>query len=161
MPAEATDTADSTGAENQEDSERNGDGNERPHVDARIGAHQQGSHSPNQRSRLPGGENGILTPYTGQMATTNPLATIWPMARTQTLVQLSDELLRRLDERAAREGRSRSALIRDAIEAYLADEAGDEISRRIIEGYERIPETEEEMAAAEREAREAVREEPW
>lgn len=95
------------------------------------------------------------------MATTNTLATIWPMARTQTLVQLSDELLRRLDERAAREGRSRSALIRDAIEAYLADEARDEISRQIIEGYERIPETEEEMAVAEREGREAVREEPW
>jgi metal-responsive CopG/Arc/MetJ family transcriptional regulator len=83
------------------------------------------------------------------------------MARTQTLVQLSDELLRRLDERAAREGRSRSALIRDAIEAHLADEARDEISRRIVEGYERIPETEEELASAEREAREAVREEPW
>lgn len=83
------------------------------------------------------------------------------MARTQTLVQLSDELLRRLDERAAREGRSRSALIRDAIEAYLFDEASAEIDRQIREGYERIPETEEELAAAEREGREAIREEPW
>lgn len=83
------------------------------------------------------------------------------MPRTQTLVQLSDELLRRLDERAAREGRSRSALIREAIEEHLADDARDEITRRIIEGYERIPETEEEMAAAEASAREGVREEPW
>jgi metal-responsive CopG/Arc/MetJ family transcriptional regulator len=83
------------------------------------------------------------------------------MPRTQTLVQLSDELLRRLDERAAREGRSRSALIRDAIEEYLADETRDEISRRIIEGYERIPETEEELASAEASAREGIREEPW
>jgi metal-responsive CopG/Arc/MetJ family transcriptional regulator len=83
------------------------------------------------------------------------------MARTQTLVQLSEELLRRLDERAAREGRSRSALIRDAIEEFLYDEEEAEISRQIIEGYERIPETEEEIAAAEREGREAVREEPW
>jgi metal-responsive CopG/Arc/MetJ family transcriptional regulator len=83
------------------------------------------------------------------------------MSRTQTLVQLNEALLRRLDERAAREGRSRSALIRDAIEAYLFDEEEAEISRRIIEGYERIPETEEEMAGAEREAREAIREEPW
>jgi metal-responsive CopG/Arc/MetJ family transcriptional regulator len=41
------------------------------------------------------------------------------VTRTQTLVQLTEALLRRLDERAAREGRSRSALIRDAIEAYL------------------------------------------
>jgi metal-responsive CopG/Arc/MetJ family transcriptional regulator len=83
------------------------------------------------------------------------------MSRTQTLVQLSDELLRRLDERAAREGRSRSSLIREAIEGYLADDARDEISRQIIEGYERIPETDEEMASAEASAREGVEEEPW
>ncbi len=83
------------------------------------------------------------------------------MARTQTLVQLTDDLLRRLDERAAREGRSRSALIRDAIEAFLHDEERERITREIVEGYERIPTTDEEMEIAEREAREAIREEPW
>jgi metal-responsive CopG/Arc/MetJ family transcriptional regulator len=83
------------------------------------------------------------------------------MPRTQTLVQLTEDLLRRLDERATREGRSRSALIRDAIEAYLHDEERDRITREIIEGYERIPPTEEEMRIAEREAREMIREEPW
>lgn len=95
------------------------------------------------------------------MAATRPLDTILPMARTQTLVQLSEELLRRLDERAAREGRSRSALIRDAIEEHLYDEEEAEISRQIIAGYERIPETEEEMAWAEAGMREMIREEPW
>lgn len=84
-----------------------------------------------------------------------------PVSRTQTLVQLTDELLRRLDERAAREGRSRSALIRDAIEEYLYDEAKARIDREIIEGYERIPTTDEEMAWAEANAREMVEEEPW
>lgn len=83
------------------------------------------------------------------------------MTRTQTLVQLNEALLRRLDERAAKEGRSRSALIREAIEAYMKDEARDEITRQIIEGYERIPETDEELAIAERETREMIREEPW
>lgn len=83
------------------------------------------------------------------------------MERTQTLVQLTQSLLQRLDERAAREGRSRSALIRDAIEAYLHDEAEAEIDRQIREGYERIPQTDEEVASAHREAREAIREEPW
>ncbi|HEV2791605.1 MAG TPA: ribbon-helix-helix protein, CopG family [Solirubrobacterales bacterium] len=83
------------------------------------------------------------------------------MARTQTLVQLTVDLLRRLDERAAREGRSRSALIRDAIEVYLHDEAKARIDREIIEGYERIPPTEEEMAWAEASTREMIREEPW
>ena len=83
------------------------------------------------------------------------------VSRTQTLVQLTDELLRRLDERAEREGRSRSALIRDAIEAYLADEERAAISRRIVEGYERTPQSEDEMDWADAEAVEAVREEPW
>ena len=81
--------------------------------------------------------------------------------RTQTLVQLHRDLLQRLDERAAREGRSRSALIRDAIEAYLHDEEQVRIDREIREGYERIPVTDEEMAWAEASAREMVEEEPW
>jgi metal-responsive CopG/Arc/MetJ family transcriptional regulator len=83
------------------------------------------------------------------------------MPRTQTLVQLTQALLRRLDERAAREGRSRSALIRDAIEAYLYDEEEARIDREIVEGYERIPTTDEELAWAEKETREMIREEPW
>ena len=82
-------------------------------------------------------------------------------SRTQTLVQLNEELLRRLDERAAREGRSRSSLIREAIETYMVDEARDEISRQIVAGYERIPVTDEEMAWAEASAREMIRDEPW
>ncbi len=94
------------------------------------------------------------------VTTVRPLGTIWPVSRTQTLVQLTDALLRRLDERAAREGRSRSALIRDAIEAYLHDEAKARIDREIIEGYERIPETEEELRQAEANARRMVEEEP-
>jgi metal-responsive CopG/Arc/MetJ family transcriptional regulator len=81
--------------------------------------------------------------------------------RTQTLVQLTQDLLRRLDERAAREGRSRSALIRDAIDDYLHDEEEAEISRQIVEGYERTPQTEEEVRWAEGQTREMIREEPW
>lgn len=83
------------------------------------------------------------------------------MTRIQTLVQLTSDLLRRLDERAAREGRSRSALIRNAIEAYLYDEERDRISREIVEGYERIPPSEEEMAWAEAGVREDIDEDPW
>jgi metal-responsive CopG/Arc/MetJ family transcriptional regulator len=81
--------------------------------------------------------------------------------RTQTLVQLSRVLLQRLDERAAREGRSRSALIRDAIDAYLYDEEEARIDREIREGYERIPVTDEEMAWAEASARDMIEDEPW
>jgi len=83
------------------------------------------------------------------------------MARTQTIVQLNDALLARLDERAARESRSRSALIRDAIEVYLQDDVEAELDRRIVEGYRRLPQTAEEDAWAEAAARDAIREEPW
>lgn len=84
-----------------------------------------------------------------------------PVARTQTLVQLNEALLARLDERAAREGRSRSALIRDAIQGYLHDDVAAELDRLIVDGYRRVPQTEVEDAWAEAAAREAIREEPW
>ena len=83
------------------------------------------------------------------------------VARTQTLVQLTDALLVRLDERARSEGRSRSTLIREAIEEYLHDELEAELDRRIVEGYTRVPQTPLEDAWALANAREAIREEPW
>jgi metal-responsive CopG/Arc/MetJ family transcriptional regulator len=61
------------------------------------------------------------------------------MARTQTLVQLSDELLARLDAYRAREGRSRSDVIREAIERHLAADREAEIDRRLVEAYTRQP----------------------
>ena len=83
------------------------------------------------------------------------------MARTQTIVQLTDDLLELLDERAARERRSRSTLIREAIEDYLSDDLQAEIDRRIVEGYQRVPQADDEDAWAEANARAAIREEPW
>lgn len=64
------------------------------------------------------------------------------MARTQTLVQLSDTLLAALDQRATRLGVSRSQLVRQAIESYIRDDLEAEISRRIIEGYRLHPQWE-------------------
>lgn len=63
------------------------------------------------------------------------------MARAQTLVQLSDTLLAVLDQRAAQRGTSRSQIIREAIEAHLAGDHEAEITRQIIAGYERIPQS--------------------
>lgn len=83
------------------------------------------------------------------------------VARTQTLVQLNDELLALLDERAARERRSRSTLVRQALEEFLQDEGRAEVGRKIVEGYERVPQTAEEDAWAQTSARDAIREEPW
>ena len=61
------------------------------------------------------------------------------MARTQTIVQLSDELLAELDAEAASRGVSRSALIRQAIDGLLAGSRDAAITRAIVEGYQRIP----------------------
>lgn len=83
------------------------------------------------------------------------------MARAQTLVQLSDTLLVALDQRAAKRGISRSQLIREAIEAHLADDLEAEISRQIVEGYTRIPDDREFDAWANASAREMIAEEPW
>ena len=83
------------------------------------------------------------------------------MARKQTLVQLSEELLELLDREATRRKVSRSALIREAIEQHLDAERRAEIGRQIVEGYRRIPETEEEIAWAEASGREMLEEESW
>lgn len=61
------------------------------------------------------------------------------MARTQTLVQLTDELVESLDRRAATEQITRSALIRDLLTQALDAERGEELSRRMIEGYREMP----------------------
>ncbi|MCA1689987.1 MAG: ribbon-helix-helix protein, CopG family [Actinobacteria bacterium] len=81
------------------------------------------------------------------------------MGRTQTLVQLSDELLGQLDARVAREGRSRSELIRDALAGYLASDIEAEIDRCIVAAYTRQPP--EDLLGADATARAMVRAEPW
>lgn len=58
------------------------------------------------------------------------------------MVQLSDELVEHLDREAARRGVSRSALIRDAVAAFLLESGEAEIARTIVEGYRRIPQGE-------------------
>ena len=61
------------------------------------------------------------------------------MARRQTLVQLSDDLLQRLDAYRVREGRSRSEIVREAIESYLQADREAEIDRLLVEAYQRQP----------------------
>lgn len=67
------------------------------------------------------------------------MATIGSMPRTQTLVQLTTELVETLDHEANRRNLSRSALIREILEKEFADALRAEIDRKIVEGYTRIP----------------------
>jgi metal-responsive CopG/Arc/MetJ family transcriptional regulator len=81
--------------------------------------------------------------------------------RKQVLVQLTDELIKMLDELAQLRGASRSAVVRDAVERYAVKEIDKEKDRRLIEGYVRIPPDDEFEEAAEEELRTMVEEEPW
>jgi metal-responsive CopG/Arc/MetJ family transcriptional regulator len=82
------------------------------------------------------------------------------MARQQTLVQLTDELLALVDERAARLGKSRSELIRTALEQYLRADRDAAIDAAIVEGYRRVPPPEHDPWAAAA-AKRSVAAEPW
>ena len=81
------------------------------------------------------------------------------MPRQQTLVQLTEELLAVLDERAARSGRSRSDLIREAIEHYLSEDFSARTDAAILAGYQRIPQ--EHDPWSEMVARQVIAAEPW
>jgi metal-responsive CopG/Arc/MetJ family transcriptional regulator len=81
------------------------------------------------------------------------------IARTQTLVQLTSELVEALDEYRVRTGAgSRSEVIREAIVRLLAEDRDAQIDRQIVEAYTRQPQ--EEIWAAEA-ARLLVEAEPW
>jgi metal-responsive CopG/Arc/MetJ family transcriptional regulator len=82
------------------------------------------------------------------------------VARQQTLVQLTDELIELLDERAEREGISRSSLIRTAVDAYLQADREHALDVAIVDGYTRHPPGElDELADAA--ARRSIAAEPW
>lgn len=88
------------------------------------------------------------------------------VARRQTLVQLTDDLVIVLDAIAAKQGVTRSALIRTVLENYVGREDEAEKDRRLIEGYTRIPpDREDEWGPltpwAEDAARRLVMQEPW
>jgi Arc/MetJ-type ribon-helix-helix transcriptional regulator len=56
---------------------------------------------------------------------------------------------------------SRSDVIREALAQLIDRHRRAEIGRRIVEGYERSPETEEELRWAEESTRQMIEEEPW
>ncbi len=80
------------------------------------------------------------------------------MARTQTLVQLSDDQLAQLDRYRARDGRSRSEVIRTAIEHYLGADREAAIDRQIVDAY--VPRPPDD-AWGDDAARRMIAAEPW
>jgi metal-responsive CopG/Arc/MetJ family transcriptional regulator len=81
------------------------------------------------------------------------------MPRRQVLVQLDDERLALLDERAAQRRASRSALIREALDEYLLADAEARIDAVIVAAYRAQPQSVD--AWTERAAVDAIAAEPW
>lgn len=81
------------------------------------------------------------------------------MARRQTLIQLDDARLAALDERAAVSGRSRSDLIREAIDLLLGTGDAAAIDAAIVAGYTKHPP--EPDPWTHHFAKESIAAEPW
>jgi predicted transcriptional regulator len=82
------------------------------------------------------------------------------MARRQTLIQLDDARLAALDERAAASGRSRSDLVREAIDLLLGRGDAASVDAAIVEGYKRRPAPEPDVLVFEG-ALAAIKAERW
>ena len=82
------------------------------------------------------------------------------MARRQTLIQLDDSRLAALDERAAASGRSRSELVREAIDLLLGTGDAAAVDAAIVAGYEQHTAPEQDAWAL-ASALAAIRAEPW
>jgi metal-responsive CopG/Arc/MetJ family transcriptional regulator len=81
------------------------------------------------------------------------------VAREQVIVQFTPELLALLDEHVASAGKSRSEVIRHAVEAYLKAQAEAEADRRLVEAYTRMPQ--EDGPEWDDDLRDSILEEPW
>ena len=68
--------------------------------------------------------------------------------------------MRAIDELVASGRASRAAVIIEAIDKLVRDLEEEAIDRAIVEGYRRIPQTDEELEWAEWSARESIGEEP-
>jgi metal-responsive CopG/Arc/MetJ family transcriptional regulator len=80
----------------------------------------------------------------------------------QVVTRLDEKLVADLDGLVA-DGRvaSRSEGVRVALEQLVDEHRRRRIGEEIVEGYRRIPETDEEIAQAERATRASIAEEPW
>ena len=77
------------------------------------------------------------------------------------MVQLNHTLLEVLDQRAIETGRSRSDLIREAIEQYYKEDIEAAIDRAMVEGYTRVPDDDELDGLAETSIRLLNADDPW
>lgn len=80
----------------------------------------------------------------------------------QIAVRIPDALIGRLDDVVA-SGRfeTRADAVRAALEALLETERRAEVGRRIVEGYQRVPQEDADVATASEAAEASLEDEPW
>jgi Arc/MetJ-type ribon-helix-helix transcriptional regulator len=76
-------------------------------------------------------------------------------------VRMSEDRVAAIDGLVASGRASRAAVIVEAIDRLVADLERERIDREIVEGYRRIPETDDELEWADWSTIESIREEPW
>jgi metal-responsive CopG/Arc/MetJ family transcriptional regulator len=80
----------------------------------------------------------------------------------QVVTRLDDKLVADLDGLVVQGFvASRSEGVRVALERLVDEQRRHQIGAEIVAGYERCPETDEELAQAERATRALIEEEPW
>lgn len=81
---------------------------------------------------------------------------------TQVAVRLDDDDVARLDDMVS-DGRfdSRAEAVRAAVRGMLDAERRRAVGEAIADGYRRVPQSHDEVAAAEINARRLIEEEPW
>ena len=76
-------------------------------------------------------------------------------------VRMSEDRVQAIDELVTAGRASRAAVIVEAIDRLVADLERERIDREIVEGYRRIPQTDEELAWARSSGRRSIADEPW
>ncbi len=83
------------------------------------------------------------------------------MPHAKITISLPSELLEAAKRLQAQKGECRSALIREALEAYVRQERERADVERYVRGYMLLPESDDEVEVTDRLAVEAAESEPW
>lgn len=84
------------------------------------------------------------------------------MPRTDKItISLPKDLLQEIERQCAARGESRSQFLRMTVEAYLHRERERELVKQYVQGYQEMPETEDEVALAQAMAQMAFGDNPW
>ena len=77
-------------------------------------------------------------------------------------VRMSPDRVERVDALVASGAYgTRAEVVRTAVDALLRREEEEAIDRAIVDGYTRIPQTDEELRSADLDLIDSIREEPW